>query len=446
MQNTSSMARVEREVRDVSEHLAALLHGLEPRDIPLPEATGVLDAFIELERRAAAGRLLVTARATESTRWKREGFASPAEWLAAKAGTSAGRARDDLTTSEQLGGLDETAAAVRHGELSPDQARAVTDAASVNPAAEADLLECAGRDSLSGLKDEAARRKAEVEDLAARDRRIRRDRRCRTWTDRDGAWNLSAKGPAAEGVAFLVELERLANLGFHEARRAGQPEGHDAYAFDALMAMAGRSHTQNPVVVPSPGPAESPGPTAPGPTASRPETQGPVSANQPTARENLRHLALLHVDLAALIRGDTIAGERCEIPGVGPVSIDTAREVLGDAILKLVISNGVDVLNVTHLGRGPNMAQQIALLWQQPRCSVAGCNRWARLQVDHRHPWAADRVTELHNLDPLCDHHHNQKTRNNWALVDGSGRRRMVPPTDPRHPGHAQPNAPPGAA
>jgi hypothetical protein len=40
----------------------------------------------------------------------------------------------------------------------------------------------------------------------------------------------------------------------------------------------------------------------------------------------------------------------------------TARDLLGESIVKLVITNGVDGADVTHLGRGPTAAQRIALL------------------------------------------------------------------------------------
>jgi hypothetical protein len=43
-----------------------------------------------------------------------------------------------------------------------------------------------------------------------------------------------------------------------------------------------------------------------------------------------RALVHLRVDLGALRRGNTSAGELCEIAGVGPVSVTTARELLGD--------------------------------------------------------------------------------------------------------------------
>jgi hypothetical protein len=111
-----------------------------------------------------------------------------------------------------------------------------------------------------------------------------------------------------------------------------------------------------------------------------------------------------------------------------------ARDLLGEAILKLVITKGVDVLNVTHLGRAPTVAQQAALWWQSPCCNVAGCNRVQFVQNDHRIEWTKTKHTRLDELDPLCTHHHDLKTNHRWALVEGTGKRRMVPPDDPRHP------------
>ncbi|MET0711929.1 MAG: HNH endonuclease signature motif containing protein, partial [Jiangellaceae bacterium] len=102
---------------------------------------------------------------------------------------------------------------------------------------------------------------------------------------------------------------------------------------------------------------------------------------------------------------------------------------------KLIITDGVDVLNVTHLGRGPTAAQRAALLWMNPTCSVDGCHR-TRVEWDHREPWAQTRHTRLDELDPLCSFHHDLKTRLGWALALGKGKRAFVPPDDPRHPSY----------
>ncbi|MGH8839258.1 MAG: hypothetical protein ACRDVO_08365, partial [Jiangellaceae bacterium] len=141
------------------------------------------------------------------------------------------------------------------------------------------------------------------------------------------------------------------------------------------------------------------------------------------------------VDAAALRRGRVDGGELCEIAGVGPVPVSVARDLLGEAIVKLVITRGVDVANVTHLGRGPTVAQKIALMWANDTCMTEGCHR-RRIEYDHRTPWAQTRHTRLDELDPLCDHHHDLKTRLGWALVPGKGKRPFVPPDDPRHPRH----------
>jgi hypothetical protein len=142
----------------------------------------------------------------------------------------------------------------------------------------------------------------------------------------------------------------------------------------------------------------------------------------------------VRADLAALVRGHLTTGEVCEIPGVGPVPVTEVRDLLGDATLHLVLTNGSAVANVTHLGRGPTAAQRIALLWQSPACTREGCPHRAHLENDHRRPWADTHVTRLDGLDPLCGHDHDLKTYKGWALVTGTGPRPMVPPDHPDHP------------
>jgi hypothetical protein len=74
-------------------------------------------------------------------------------------------------------------------------------------------------------------------------------------------------------------------------------------------------------------------------------------------------------------------------------------------------------------------------MWTNPTCTVEGCHR-RRIEYDHRKPWSQTRHTRLDELDPLCDYHHDLKTRLGWALVPGKGKRAFVPPDDPRHPRH----------
>ncbi|MGH9249296.1 MAG: hypothetical protein ACRD0W_07260, partial [Acidimicrobiales bacterium] len=291
-------------------------------------------------------------------------------------------------------------------------------------------------------------------------------RRCRQYTDAEGGWNLAARGTAQHGAAFTTVLNAITDDVFNAARRDGQHEPPEAYAFDALMAMAQHAVGPNEPAAPANGGA-APVTDLPDGSDQRADHAGsrvgdsppldagssarksaggdpgifrntgsrPVCPVPPRRWSNPRYLALLRIDAAALRRGRVEGEELCEIAGVGPVPVSVARDLLGEAIVKLVITRGVDVANVTHLGRGPTVAQKIALMWTNPTCTVEGCHR-RRIEYDHQKPWADTRHTRLDELDPLCDYHHDLKTRLGWALVPGKGKRAFVPPEDPRHPQH----------
>ena len=139
------------------------------------------------------------------------------------------------------------------------------------------------------------------------------------------------------------------------------------------------------------------------------------------------------------MRGAVEGEDTCEIAGLGPIPVRIARALLGDAILKLVITKGVDVANVTHLGRSVTVAQQVALWWRSPECTRLGCTRTERLENDHRDDWVKTKHTRLDESDPLCGHDHDLKTYRGRALVTGNGKRPMVPPHDPRHPNYRTP-------
>jgi hypothetical protein len=114
---------------------------------------------------------------------------------------------------------------------------------------------------------------------------------------------------------------------------------------------------------------------------------------------------------------------------------------LSDSVIKLIATRGEQVANVTHYRRSPNTAQRVALLWSQPTCSVAGCDH-SIVQIDHRDDWHKTHRTRLEDLDPLCPHHHRLKTYHGWALVEGTGKRAMVAPHDPRHPNNQRQTTP----
>jgi hypothetical protein len=406
------------DVRAVAAAMRGLVGRLEPAAVPLPEVMDLVRDLDAIRRLADAALTLLADRIEQSGVWERRGFAGPAEHLAALAGVPVGQARQIFDTARHLDTLPATETALRSGRLSSAQAAAVTAGAAANPAAERSLLEVAATQSVRDLRDAAARVRAAADpDPDATRARIHAERQVRVWCDPEGGWNLTARGTTDAGARIMATLERLTNERFEAARRDGDREPHEAYAFDALVAMADRAEQHD-----------------------QPDATHRSGTRRATRDE--RFLALLRLDLAALVRGHPDRDELCEIAGVGPIPVSTARTLLGDSILKLVLTKGADVANVVHLGRGPSAAQRIALLWTSPQCTNQACpHRWT--QVDHRVPYEECKVTELANLDPMCARDHWLKTYRGWAYVDGTGRRAFVAPDDPRHPDQTQGNARP---
>ena len=253
---------------------------LEPGYAPQGLGVAVHDQLSKLENLVSAARILITPAVAATGQWKREGAKNPEDWFAGKTGKSRAKARTEMETGKNLGNAPGTREAFKNGELSAEQADTIADAVEANPEAEQALLDAAKKQSLKELKDEAARRKAEVEDMEKRERRIHKGRYVRTWTDSHGAWNLHAKGTIPDGADFLSVLERLIDQQFKQARKNGVRGTRDNYAFDALMNMAAQ-HGKSGFGAgghDNPGPAN---PGDPGPTKLRPARPAP-NGNGPT--------------------------------------------------------------------------------------------------------------------------------------------------------------------
>ena len=389
----------------VYEHaFAGMVARLDADLVAFRDVTDVWAAFDRIERLASGAKTLLAARVEVAGDWKRAGARSAAEHLARLGGTSTAVARRAVENSRELAALPVLADVVRAGELSGAQVEAIVPAVAADGSAEARLLEVAATTNITELREECLRTRAAADpDRDATHRRIRAARCARTYVDAEGAWNLHARGTVEQGAAFEAALEPIIDGLYAKARAEGRRKPREAYAFDALMSLAARE-----------------------PEAKR--------------KMNARYLALVRVDAEALARGAVEGDEVCEIAGLGPVPVQAARELLGDAILKVVITKGVDVMNVTHLGRSATAAQRIALLWSKPKCANQACSS-RFVQLDHREPWAKTKHTKLGELDPLCPHCHKLKTNEGWSLVAGTGRRAFVGPGDPRHPRNKPPPA-----
>jgi hypothetical protein len=341
--------------------------------------------------------------------------------MAGESGTSVGETKRQLETSKRVRKLPNTASAMRKGALSPAKVEAIASAANVDPDAEDTLLDGAETKPLAELREDCLKAKGKDRDKAHA--RIHRDRYAREDIDAEGAWNIHARGTIEDGARFRAKWQPRIDAQFKLARSQDRHEPHDAYAFDALIELAeGFGITGD--HKPEDGDGEKP----------EPKTKTARAKRTPA-----KDLGLIRVDYETLVRGAVEGEETCEIAGLGPIPVRIARALLGDAILKLVITKGVDVINVTHLGRSVTIWQQVALWWQSHMCTRLGCTRTHRLENDHREDWAKTKHTRLDEIDRLCNHDHHLKTHCGWSLVKGKGRRAMVPPDDPRHPKYRPP-------
>ena len=168
---------------------------------------------------------------------------------------------------------------------------------------------------------------------------------------------------------------------------------------------------------------------------------------------------IVRVDHTALARGHTVAGETCEIVGTGPVPVTQIQAMLdlGDTFAAAVTTDRDRVTTVAHLGREPlpNPDRVQPERSERVRCRRDSCEserpsgprsarrqqdpsqRRARIttlprqEIDHRADWAQTKQTVLDDLDGYCRHHHALKTRHNYQLAPGTGRRAMTPTATP---------------
>jgi hypothetical protein len=230
--------------------------------------------------------------------------------------------------------------------------------------------------------------RAEVEDSAARAKRQHAAREFRAWTDPDGMIAGRFRLPPEIGGRFKAAVEKRTQQIFRDHKH-GEHEPLDAYAADALTEL--------------------------------------VLGDGTAAVSTTLHVV---VDHGALVRGETLPGERCEIPGVGPVSLGWARSLLGEAFVTAIIAKGKDIATVAHFGRHIPAELQTALIVGGRECEIDGCNHRGYLERDHVEDHAKGGITALWNLIWLCYAHHRRKTAG-WAISEAdprTGKRTLTEP------------------
>ncbi|MGH8986237.1 MAG: DUF222 domain-containing protein, partial [Acidimicrobiia bacterium] len=208
--------------------------GFDPALVSAGDAERVLDDAAAIKNMAATVEALAVARVAETAVWRERGDRTAAHDLARRTGSTVGHAKEALETGRKLQDLPATADAAKRGELSPQQAAAIADAASEDPDAEERLLETSQSGSLGELRAECARTKANACDLEARRRRIHERRSLRSWTDAGGVGNLLLRDNPEAIADIMTRVAPVRDEIFEQARAEGRREPLEAYAADAL--------------------------------------------------------------------------------------------------------------------------------------------------------------------------------------------------------------------
>lgn len=393
-----------QDIQRAHEAIASLCAGIEPDVMGDHDVPAAFDLLVQMQKSVSGAVLRMSARYEQTNAWKRNGARSPEDDLARKPGTSTGQAKRALKTSRQLGKLSKVDDATKNGDLSPEQAAQVADGAEASPEDEDALLRAAEKESMQALRRRAAEARAKADrDRDARRARQHDARRISRWYDDDGMYNLLLKAPAEWGAEIDAALKPDIDRAFADARHAGRFESADAYGADVVRRLL----------------------------VDRSAGDRPPSGRSQAVRPEKKVIGI--IDVGALNRGYTVGDETSVIAGVGPVSVSAIRALLADAFVSIVFTDGVDILNVTHLGREVTAHQRTALELRGYECEMDECSCTMGLDIDHVTGFTLTKKTELDDLAWLCRHHHDRKTRERLRLVGPVGRRRYAPAEPGEH-------------
>ena len=338
---------------------------LEPELLSVPAARERLKAYVRAQRLAAFGVAALARKLDDVSE------------LARVTGTSVGRAKETVATGRILRSSDDLSDALRHGDISLDQATEIAKAEESSPGAAPELLAVAQSDSFNVLRERARKTKLEAEQHQDLARRQRNARSARSYSDELGMVNIHLVLEPHVGTPIVARAEAEAARLARTARKNDSPEPferHQADAYAALLCGSGKGRAKRPELV--------------------------VLVSHDVAKRGWR---------------DVRDGELCKIPGVGPVSPQVAREVAQDAFLNGVFYDGVDLRNFARWTRNIPVEVAVALELGSPPSfdgvSCVDCGNRFRTEFDHVRPHGAKGPASNGNLKPRCWSCHQAKTQ-----------------------------------
>jgi 5-methylcytosine-specific restriction endonuclease McrA len=364
-QESDAFGRLEAAVAQLEKANA----GLDPQLLGVSDARKVLERYVTAQRLASFGVACLAARIDD------------AAVLAKTAGVSVAKAKDTLVTGKVAASSAPLGDALRTATVSLEQACEIAKAEDAAPGCATDLIGVARDSSFAVLREKARNTKLEAEATGDLFVRQHHARSARNLTDELGMIDIHLRLQPHVGVPVITRAEAHAQR-LARAVDPDQREPFEAYLADAYAEM--------------------------------------LSGDSVKARSKRPELVVL-VSHAVAQRGWSDVGddEVCKIPGVGPISPKTAKQIATDAFINAVICDGKDLRNFKRFTKHIPVEVQIALELGDPpdfdgvRCVDCG-NRF-RTEFDHVEPRAANGPTSKPNLNPRCWPCHLAKTKRDRA-------------------------------
>ncbi|MFZ3415528.1 DUF222 domain-containing protein [Arthrobacter sp. 3Tela_A] len=163
-----------------------------------------------------------------------------------------------------------------------------------------------------------------------------------------------------------------------------------------------------------------PVPDSIGPPASTPPTNSEPKRPRRAERHRNRNRTKVRTDVMVLINADTLAGlneNPAELNGYGPISADTARTMILDALHWTPLLQDPATGEILNVGRTRRIPAGLKR-WLQARdgtCRFPGCSvSVTHAEIDHTTPFSHGGPTDHTNLEHLCPKHHRFKTLGHW--------------------------------
>jgi len=407
---------------------------------------------------AASHRLLSLVREYDRLGfWKDEGFPSCAHWFAARVGMGVGAAREYVRVANALAALPKIDEALRKGEVSYSQVRAITRGADAEN--EEALLACAR--SLSAARLERTVRSVVTAKAAQAGEPAPEHALMQAYLRRtplpDGWFQIEGVLSADQAAVLFTRLDELLVELIEEggrARRARQGAAAPGDGGEAASVAEPAADGWGAAAVPEGGAVEveeegtegvAVQPAGP---AERPHVSAEIARMSEAKRARGRAEALVYlaesrtpdgrrrkpIDVALFADRETLAGTGVAWFADGTaLSAETARRLTCSAsMIPVTAGPEGNLLDIGRRSRVPTEKLESAVILRDRCCRFPGCENLAFIDTHHIVHWAQGGPTNLDNLLLLCKRHHTLVHEGGFRCeVDGGQLRFSLPNGEP---------------